>query len=181
MRKLNILVFTVFLIFNNVFAQSKHEKIKIKMKQLATLLGEWNVENEYTARDGSVRKEKGTYEVSWALDSTYFKWESRLTNTANGKKRQHISWITFDQDKDSYTQTYLYSKSAMQIIEHGHFDQPSLIYTTTTKLQLSDGVTELLRNEISLKDPNRLIYRSWAKFDEAAEVNNFTAVITRRN
>lgn len=174
-----ILLLFSFLFSNETFAQTRHAKIKNKMKLLKTLLGNWDVESEFTARSGNVRREKGVYEISWALDSTYFKWSGQLTNIKSKKKRKFICWITFDDKKNTFKQIFMYSKSATQIIALGRLDSTSLTYITHTKFQLSDGVTEILRNEISLKNPNQLEFKTWAKFDDALEVNNLNSILTR--
>ena len=180
MKRFIYTLLSVFFLFGyESFAQTQHEKIKNRMHLLETMLGKWEVESEFTSRSGKVRREKGIYEFSWALDSTYFKWSGKLTNIENERKRTFVCWITWDEKKDAYVQTYLFSKSARQTTVYGQFDSTSLTYITHTTFQLSDGVTEILRNEISLKNPDQLNFAAWAKFDDALEVNNHNSVLNR--
>lgn len=165
---------------NGVFAQSAHEEIKGRLKVISSLLGNWTTESRYESRTGQVSIEKGSARISWALDSTYLQWTAETTNTETGRQREHISWITFDKEKNAYRQTYLYSRSANVIIEYGQWEPETKIFSTEVTLNLPDGTIEQLRNEISFKDSDKLVYESWAKFDDAEAVNNFTHKMTRK-
>ena len=174
------MLLTIVLVTTSIYAQTKHEKIKIKMKALEAMIGAWEVKSSYTDRSGSISESVGIHVVSWELDSTYFKWFAKMRNVKTGREREFVSWISYDQEIDQYRQTYLYSGSANQIVELGNVDLSKSMFITTTTLELSDGVTEFLRNEVSFKKPDQMIYVSWAKFDNAPPVNNYQSVMNRK-
>ncbi len=174
------LIALLLLIGTNCVAQSKHDRIKERLKQIETVIGSWEVEAQYTPRSGEVQKEKGQYDISWALDSTYFHWHGTFTNVATGNTRYFLSLITYDQSENAYIQTYFLGKTTEQLTELGKYDADRRIFTTHLLLTSSDGSIEYLRNDLDLSDPDRLEYLGWAMFDGAEAVNNFTAYMVRR-
>ncbi len=173
------LVIATLLLTNSLCAQSRHDQIKAQLKQLTTLVGNWEVASRFESRSGEVRMEEGSAQISWALDSTYFQWSAQLVNVETGRQRKYISWITFDTKEEAYRQTYLYSRTDNIITNHGEWDPASQTLTSSLSLVLSDGTNELLRTELSLLDPNVLVSLSYAKFDDAEEVNNMQMTLKR--
>lgn len=53
------------------------------------------------------------------------------------------------------------------------------VFTTTTVLNLPDGTTERLRNALLMQGRDKILYLSWASFDDAPEVNNYKSTLTR--
>jgi len=159
-------------------AQSKHQKIKSALMSLSAVTGSWQVESKFTPRKGDPVIEQGQYIISWALDSTYLQWTGSLVNQATGKSRQFQCWITYDTKQHHYKQIYFYTRTDNQVVLKGTFNAVENKYITETTLHLSDGVTEVLRNELILKDGTH-IQKSFARFDDAPEVQNFTATWVR--
>ncbi len=172
-------MFVLWVCPESLSAQTRHDQIKAQLKQLTTLVGNWEVASRFESRSGKVRMEEGSAQISWALDSTYFQWSAQLVNVETGRKRKYISWITFDTQEEAYRQTFLYSRTDNIITNHGKWDPASRTLTSFLSLILSDGTKELLRTELSLLDPNLLVSRSYAKFDDAAEVNNMEMTLKR--
>ena len=133
---------------NGLRAQSTNQEIKMKMKPFSEMIGEWHEESSYENREGKVSGEEGTISIAWALDSTYLRWEARITSKETGRKRQYSSWITYDTEQGQYRQIYLYSGSANVITEYGQWVEAGTVFTTTTVLNLPDGTTERLRNAL---------------------------------
>jgi len=179
MRKFFYLLFLLS-IGGGVLAQSTHEEIKSRLMSLSPLVGDWNTESRYESRTGKVSIEKGTASISWALDSTYLKWTAETTNRETGRQREYMSWITFDKERNAYRQTYMYSRSANVIIEYGQWSPETRIFSTEVTLNLPDGTVEQLRNEIIFNESDKLVYKSWAKFDDAQAVQNYTSTMTRK-
>lgn len=159
-------------------AQSKHQEIKSALKSISAITGSWEVESKFIPRKGEPVLEKGHYNISWALDSTYLQWSATLINQTSGKSRQFQCWITYNTKEDLYKQTYFYTRTDNQVVLEGTYNAVENKYSTETTLHLSDGVTEVLRNELMLQDSVHT-QTSYARFDDAPEVKNYTATWVR--
>ena len=179
MRRIIGVVLSVGLSAYGLQAQSTHQEIKTRMKPFSEMIGEWHEESTYENREGKVSEEEGTISIAWALDSTYLRWEARITSKETGRQRQYSSWITYDTALGQYRQIYLYSGSANVITEYGQWVEAGIIFTTTTVLNLPDGTTERLRNALLMQGRDKILYLSWASFDDAPEVNNYKSTLTR--
>lgn len=156
-------------------AQSKHQQIKSALGAISNIIGRWNVESEFTPRTGNPVNEKGTYNIEWALDSTYIQWSAQMTNTSTGRVRQFQSWITYKVEDAQYHQIYFYTRTDRQIVTTGTFDINKRKLITTTTFTLPDGVTEVLRSEVSLNNNQEIEQSSYASFDQAPEIHNYQA------
>lgn len=176
-----IKAFAILLVLLSVTAegQSPDPLIKSKMKELRGMIGTWDVETKMISTNGKVVDEKGTYEIKWALDSTYLLLEGDLRSSASGRIRKFVCWTTFDKSKERYRNIYLYSGTSFSVEETGAFDADSKKLRTTATLSLGDGRTELLRTELEIKTKDLMIFNSWSRFGEEKEFNDFQAIIRR--
>ncbi len=159
-------------------AQTMHNDIKSKLKVLSPLSGNWVVNTEMISRDGKLTKETGSYEITWALDSTYLRWTAMLRNSTGGLPRQFICWLTYDTEKSKYRLTYIYSRVSLMVVEFGDYDGEKKILSTTTTLNLPQG-DEYLRTELRQQDQNHFHFKSWSRFGDEGEFNDFSATLVR--
>lgn len=180
MNRLLILVILTCCCSLTTRSQSNHEVIKSNLRNLAVFVGQWNVTTENISHSGVRSEETGTYEITWALDSTYITRTASLTNTTSNRTRQFVSWLTFDTSVDKFKMVFFYDKRSNQIIEYGTYDQQAMTFTTFTSFEIENGITEYIRHVLDLKDPKRIESRAWIRLDDAEEANNFTAIWNRK-
>src|SRR5262249_17227680 len=156
-------------------------KIRVELRKLASMVGTWKTVWNFYDKDG-VTEEVGTTQISYVLDETYLQL---LVDRHNPKdptrRRQMITYITYNPRSSQYDSTFFYSRWALRVTETGEYDEEDQEFRTRALIPLEDGRRdENVRTITSFRDPNRLVHNHYSRYaDEKTERRDLEIVMTR--
>jgi hypothetical protein len=179
-------ILSVFVLFTTLLAPVRADdpeylKIREGMKNLSPLIGTWDSVWKFHDKSG-VSVDVGTSSVTSVLDDTYLQWHVEHHSKEDPKhSRSFIIYTTFDPRSSRYDQTYFYSRSALRVTETGVYDDQAREFRTTAFIPLEDGIhDENVRTIISLKDPNKIVYTHYSRYNnETIERMDLEVTLTR--
>jgi hypothetical protein len=187
MKKSSAVILVVSLFCCLAGAQNRaQDVVKEKMKELSFFCGKWKASAVFHSREVGVPgyTESGTYNISWALDSTYLKWEIEFQDTSKpktGMKRFMLILMTYNALTETYEQHSFQNSSTFRVFETGDLDKIHNEFRTVAFFPMEDGIRdENVRSVTIVKPPEEIIYEHYSRYsDELEERNDFSVRLYR--
>lgn len=141
---------------------AERQKVRDAMNKLAPLVGKWDAAASFYDKDG-LTQEDGTWSVAFVLDDRYLELQTERHIKGDPSRRQKITYyVTFSTQTNRYQTTIFFNRWDERVSEAGEFDAAKQEFRTRGFIPLEDGVNdETVNSVISLKDPNRIVYRHY--------------------